>query len=288
MTQPSVNDFLMGSGAKSASYKLLGAVHEGTITKEPTMVQERDIQTKELKFWKSGDPKWQMVVTIQTNERDPQVPDDDGLRSIYAAGKKKQAIADAVRAAGAKGLSVGGYLRVQYVADAPLEQGQLQATKLYQAQYAPPQFPVDQNPQQAGQAQPYQQQQAPVQQQQAPVQQQQYVQQPQFQAPVQQQQQFPPVQQPQFQQPQTQNPAAPQGFPPSQDLAAPVDPWGQPPQAQGGFGGGQQFPPQQAAQPQQQPVQQQAPQGGEVDAAGQQALLNILAQQAQQAPPQQG
>lgn len=282
MTQPSVNDFLMGSGAKSASYKLLGAVHEGTITKEPTMVQERDIKTKELKFWKSGDPKWQMVVTIQTNERDPQVPDDDGLRSIYASGKKKQAIADAVRAAGAKGLSVGGYLRVQYVADAPLEQGQLQATKLYQAQYAPPQFPVDQNPQQDGQAQPYQQ--APVQQQQqyqAPVQQ------PQFQAPPQQQfppqgqapQGFPPAQQPQFQQPQTQNPAAPQGFPPSQDLAAPVDPWGQPPQAQGGFGGGQQFPPQQAAQPQQQPVQQQAPQGGEVDAAGQQALLNILAQQ---------
>lgn len=259
MTAPSANDFLLGSGVKSASFLNIGDSHIGTITKEPSVVQERDPQTKELKYWaKTNEPKWQLVVTIQTQERDPQNPHDDGLRGIYASGKKKAAIADAVRASGAKGLEVGGTLQVTYIGDAPLEQGQLRASKLYTAQYARPQFPVDQNPTQAGQAQPYQQQ--PVQQQ---------VQQPQFQQPQQaqgfpqqQQQQFPQAQQPQFQQPQ--------GFP-QQPVQQPV---------QGGFPQQQQFPQQQAAQPQQQPVQAQAPQGGaDVDAAAQQSLLNILAQQ---------
>lgn len=275
MTAPSANDFLLGSGVKSASFLNIGDSHIGTITKEPSVVQERDPQTKELKYWaKTNEPKWQLVVTIQTQERDPQNPHDDGLRGIYASGKKKAAIADAVRASGAKGLEVGGTLQVTYIGDAPLEQGQLRASKLYTAQYARPQFPVDQNPTQAGQAQPYQQQ--PVQQ---PVQ-------PQFQQPQQaqgfpqqQQQQFPQAQQPQFQQPQ--------GFP---QQSAPVDPWGQAPQAQGGFGGGQQFPPQQAAQPQQQQVQQLAPQaqGADVDAAAQQSLLNVLQQAQQGQAPQQG
>jgi hypothetical protein len=250
MTAPSANDFLLGSGVKSASFLNIGDSHIGTITKEPSVVQERDPQTKELKYWaKTNEPKWQLVVTIQTQERDPQNPHDDGLRGIYASGKKKAAIADAVRASGAKGLEVGGTLQVTYIGDAPLEQGQLRASKLYTAQYARPQFPVDQNPTQAGQAQPYQQQQ---------------------------------VQQPQFQQPQQA-----QGFPQQQQQQFPQ---AQQPQAQGGFPQQQQFPQQQAAQPQQQQVQQLAPQaqGADVDAAAQQSLLNVLQQAQQGQAPQQG
>jgi hypothetical protein len=272
---PSAQDFLLGQGAKSASFLTPGTTHGGYLTKEPIVVQERDIKTKELKFWpNNGGPVWQLVVTIQTTERDPNRPNDDGKRSIYASSSKKAAIADAVRNAGAEGLAIGGYLEVTYTHDLPLEQGQLSAKKQYTARYAPPTYPVDgQN--QAGPAQPNQAPPQQAQQYQPPVQQQPQFQQPQaqqYQPPV--QQQFPPqaAPQPQFQAPQQQfPPQAQQGqFPPAQQ-APPV-------QQQA-----QQFPPQgQAPQP-------QAQQGGDVAAAEQQALLNILQQAQQGQPPvQQG
>jgi hypothetical protein len=135
---PSADDFLMGGGgAPSAKFPSPGTAVSGPITQRPTVEQQRDIQTGEKKFWQDGNPMMQLVVTVQTNERDPQVNDDDGRRRLFVKGQMKQAVADAVRAAGAAGLEVGGVLTVTYTHDGQPKQRGFSAPKQYRAEYIP-------------------------------------------------------------------------------------------------------------------------------------------------------
>lgn len=135
-TAPSADDFLMGGGgAPSAKFPAPGAIVGGHITEKPTVEQQRDISTGEKKFWKDGNPQMQLVVTVQTEERDPEVEEDDGRRRIYVKGAMKNAIADAVRAAGARGLEVGGVLAVTYTHDGQATQRGFNPPKQYTAQY---------------------------------------------------------------------------------------------------------------------------------------------------------
>lgn len=135
-TAPSADDFLMGGGgAPSAKFPAFGTVVGGRITERPTVEQQRDIKSGEKKFWGDGNPMMQLVVTVQTDQRDPEVDEDDGRRRLFVKSHMKQAIADAVRAAGAKGLEVGGILTVTYTGDGAVTQRGFNAPKLYTAQY---------------------------------------------------------------------------------------------------------------------------------------------------------
>lgn len=136
------NAFLMGGGAKSAKFDTPGTTVTGTIAAEPEMKQQTEFGTGKLLFWDNGDPMMQLVVKLQTTERDPQVEDDDGIRALYIKGGFKKptlqkAVSDAVRAAGAKGLEVGGTLSVTYTGDGPKE-GAGFPPKYYSATYTPP------------------------------------------------------------------------------------------------------------------------------------------------------
>lgn len=133
---PSADDFLMGGGgAPSAKFPTPGTIVGGRITEKPTVEQQRDIKTGEKKFWNDGNLMMQLVVTVQTDERDPQVEEDDGRRRLFVKGQLKNAIADAVRTAGARGLEVGGTLTVTYTHDGLATQRGFNPPKQYAATY---------------------------------------------------------------------------------------------------------------------------------------------------------
>lgn len=135
-TAPSADDFLMGGGgAPSAKFPTPGTTVGGRITEKPTVEQQRDIKTGEKKFWNDGNPMMQLVVTVQTDLRDPEIDEDDGRRRLFVKGQMKQAIADAVRTTGARGLEIGGTLTVTYTHDGQVTQRGFSAPKQYRAEY---------------------------------------------------------------------------------------------------------------------------------------------------------
>ncbi len=92
----------------------------GTITKVDVK-QVTNYKTKEPEFFPSGDPKKQVILTLQTSLREDA--DDDGKRSVYIPlwGGKKAALADAMRAAGMKeastALALGNTFTARFVGE---------------------------------------------------------------------------------------------------------------------------------------------------------------------------
>lgn len=145
VTQPyedDADDFLLNAGQKgpkAATFPSVGSVVEGYVLERPKKTEQRDIATNEIKrFPNSGDPMMQVLIRLQTEQRDPDVPDDDGRRTLYAKNKMTNAIGEAMRAAGVKRLEIGGYLQVGRSADTPPEKRGYQPTKNYVAKYTPP------------------------------------------------------------------------------------------------------------------------------------------------------
>lgn len=135
--QQSAEDFLLGGGAPSAKFPTIGTTVAGRITERPYTEQQRDYTTGDLKFWDDGKPQMQLVITLATNERDPQKTDDDGTRRLYVKGQMKNAIAQAVRAAGATMLEHGAHLSVTYAADGEKKNPRFNAPKHFTAAYTP-------------------------------------------------------------------------------------------------------------------------------------------------------
>lgn len=141
MTQPSGNDLLMGGGrSRSASFDgQFPITVEGIVVEPPGVTQELDFDTREPKWWDDAktQPKLMTVIKVQTDHRVDD--EDDGVRTFFAKFKMRDAIRDAVKATGAKGVLPGGWLSVTYYADEPKKQGHRgKPVKLYSAQYVPP------------------------------------------------------------------------------------------------------------------------------------------------------
>ncbi|GGY29875.1 hypothetical protein GCM10010363_07950 [Streptomyces omiyaensis] len=135
---PDADDFLMGGGgAPTAKFPMPGTTVSGRITQKPTVEQQRDIKTGDSKFWSDGNPMMQLVVTVQTDLRDPTIDEDDGRRRLFVKGVMKNAIADAVRMAGARGLEVGGTIAVTYTHDGVAKERGMSPPKQYTATYTP-------------------------------------------------------------------------------------------------------------------------------------------------------
>lgn len=135
MTTTDVND-LLAAGAKvpGAKFEKVGDSVAGTIVSAEAR-QCMKFGTTDPDFWPQGDPKMQVVVTLQTDERDATIEDDDGQRRLHA--KKPGAMLTAIVAALAgQRLEVGGRLAVQFTGETPSAKGNPQ--KLYAAAYQPP------------------------------------------------------------------------------------------------------------------------------------------------------
>ncbi len=137
-----IDDFIHGSrGAPSAKFPAVGTVVKGAIATKPEVSQRRDIDGN-LMTWDDGNPRMQLVITLQTDERDPDVEDDVGLRRIFAPRPSNllAAIADALKKSGAR-LEPGGTLAVKFTGEKPHERKGYNAIKEYVAQYQPPAGP---------------------------------------------------------------------------------------------------------------------------------------------------
>lgn len=132
-----VNDFLMGGGIPAAKFPSIGTVVRGPIVNSE-VTQQTDFKTGALKFWDNGQPMNQAVITLQTDERDPQIDGDSGLRKLYVKGQMQAAVRDAVKQSGASGLELGGVLAVKFDHEEPSKQPGANAKKVYVAQYKPP------------------------------------------------------------------------------------------------------------------------------------------------------
>lgn len=134
MTTPTADQFLMGGGVKSAKFEMVGDAITGQVYEVPEVRQQTDLSTGELKTWQDGRPMMQLVVTLKTTLREDA--EDDGLRRIYVKGKSlTEAVREAVRKSGAKGLEVGGTLAVKYTGDGEQTKRGFNPPKLYAAQY---------------------------------------------------------------------------------------------------------------------------------------------------------
>lgn len=129
------NAWLMGSGAPSARFDQPGDTVTGRIVSVPELRQQTDFTSGKPLFWENGDPRMQLVVTLSTDLRDPQVADDDGTRRVYVKGQLQKVVQQAVRLAQAPGLEVGGTLTVTYTGDGEAKQRGMNPPKLYAATY---------------------------------------------------------------------------------------------------------------------------------------------------------
>jgi hypothetical protein len=142
------DDFLMAESTPSAFRKhhTLGTVIQGVILSK-TVRQQTDFATKKPKFYEDGNAANQLVVIVQTTLReeikDPDTgvvkvaqDNDDGKRAFYIKGQMKAATRDAVRAAGAKGLEIGGTLAIKWDSNKPSGKGN--PLKVYKVAYKAP------------------------------------------------------------------------------------------------------------------------------------------------------
>jgi hypothetical protein len=147
-----INGFLFGGGGYAAKFDKLGDKVAGEII-SAEMVQQTSMEDNTPLFWDDGKPRMQLVVTLQTDQRDPEDEDDEGIRRVYAKGGRfeaaegegqsmKDAIGGAVKKAGAKSLDEGATLAVAYTGIGKKKTRGYSAPKLYTAQYKAPTISV--------------------------------------------------------------------------------------------------------------------------------------------------
>jgi hypothetical protein len=130
-----VNDLLTGGGAPAAKFPTIGTLTKGVVLRAEAR-QQRDMNGVP-KCWDDGNKMMEVVITLQTDERDPAIDQDTGSRNLYVRGKMLDAVRTALKQAGGAQLEVGGTLAVKYIGDGTARPG-LTAPKLFQAQYARP------------------------------------------------------------------------------------------------------------------------------------------------------
>lgn len=137
-----VNTFLFEGNARSFPFERVGDIVKGTIV-ACDLRQQTSLEDNKPLFWADGTPRRQLVITLQTNLS--TTDDDDGQRTIYAKGGRyevatgegmsmRDAIADAVKAAGAKTMDPGDELAVGFTGEGKAKRG-YNAPKLYAASF---------------------------------------------------------------------------------------------------------------------------------------------------------
>jgi hypothetical protein len=151
MTSP---DSFLSGGAKAVSFGGLqaqpagfqpynqDAVWLGMQQLEPAqIVQNRNFDTGELEWWDDAktQKKEAMCLVMQTAKRNPQDPNDDGIRRLFISGKSmKEALAKAMADVGAVGAPQPGCLiDMAFVGVEPVPGGK-KTRRLYASKYTPP------------------------------------------------------------------------------------------------------------------------------------------------------
>jgi hypothetical protein len=133
MNTPDAMELLLG-GIPTAKFPEVGTTVVGKVL-STEVSQQTDIEGVPL-TWDDGKPRLQIVATLQTEDRDPTIEDDDGRRRVFIKGQMMKAVGDAVRKAGAKEL-LNGRLAVRFKGqEAPSKPGR-RGRKIYEAAFEP-------------------------------------------------------------------------------------------------------------------------------------------------------
>ncbi|MDQ5862760.1 MAG: hypothetical protein M3536_10915 [Actinomycetota bacterium] len=148
MSNNGLDAFKKRGQSKFATFQQAGATVAGTITeisdqKQATKWNPDKNAKRELDFWPSMDPVMEVWITVQTNERDPQDPEDTGLRAIVITVNQKPggqlaAIMDACEAVGSETPLPGGFLALTFTHFDPESKNPQNPRKLYAAKYQAP------------------------------------------------------------------------------------------------------------------------------------------------------
>lgn len=136
MSQNTSSFLLGGEKVPAAKFKEIGDEHTLTIT-DKEMRQQTDYDTGEPLTFPNGDPRMQLQLTGTVEESEREGAEDDLRRRFYLKGESQKAAGEAVRAAGAKDLEIGGKLWMKYTADEKIA-GSKKVKKLYKAAYKKP------------------------------------------------------------------------------------------------------------------------------------------------------
>ena len=144
---------LGGDAGNSFAFDHIGAQVTGTVL-DLVEQQQTDLQTGEPKTFTNGQPMMMYRVDLQTQERDPNNPMDDGRRSIYLKGSRAPetqsslaAVLAAIKqATGTANIATGGTLTLTYIGDGQPKQRGFNAPKLYAASYQPPTHSLGEEP----------------------------------------------------------------------------------------------------------------------------------------------
>lgn len=132
------NALLSGPKQPIAKFEKIGDVVTGTLL-DAEVAPVTDPMGN-VQYDKNNNPKQQVIYTLQTDERDPEIEDDDGQRRLFAKWAIQKAISTCLAEAGlAKaGLQEGGKLTITFSATQKASQRGYQDIKLYTAAYEPP------------------------------------------------------------------------------------------------------------------------------------------------------
>lgn len=147
--------FANESAAPYAPFKTVGTEYSGIIVRASKLQAtayvpkaQRDAGKKGELLWfeeptatSPGRPKWVVIITLQTDLRDPSIDDDDGQRSLWIKGKQMEtAVKKALKEAGASaaGIKPGGWFRMKFTHETPTDGENVSATKHYEVTYRPP------------------------------------------------------------------------------------------------------------------------------------------------------
>lgn len=136
------DEFMDSVGIKAASFNGPPPITwAGEIVTDPRKVEKRDMDTGEVERWANNEPKYQLQVTIQTDQVGREGPDDDGRRGFWLDYRKKDAVVEAIKRTGNKGApKKGGWLSLTYTSDdntVKVGRGK-QQPKNWSADYRPP------------------------------------------------------------------------------------------------------------------------------------------------------
>lgn len=131
------NKHLQSTGNPGLKFESVGDTHEGTLT--DVDLQPQTNPEGEVQKFPSGDTKMQLILTLQTDERDPKVVGDTGVRKAYLSWRAERKLKDAYKAAGAEGLEPNAHIRITFTGEEKVP-GQMGKAKLYDVEYTRPVF----------------------------------------------------------------------------------------------------------------------------------------------------
>jgi len=132
-----LDDLFAGSGAPSFKFESVGDTVTGVITGLDVR-QQTDFDSGEPKTWDDGKPMMEIVITVATALRDPDIEDDEGERRVFCRGAMLTALKQAVRKVKETKPAIGGRVTISHSGLGEAKKRGFNAPKLYTVEYEAP------------------------------------------------------------------------------------------------------------------------------------------------------